>query len=630
MCGITGIFSSQETLSHFKLEKMTSSLAHRGPDGSGLWFSKNKKVGLGHRLLKIMDDSSGSQPITSFDENIVISVNGEFYDFESIKKNLIGKGYTFQTHSDSEILLCLYQEYGIDFIKKLRGEFSFILYDQNKNRLIAGRDRFGIKPLCYHLDPHGTLFIASEAKSMLSIGIGNHWDEKAFSHSLFLQYLPQDKTFFKDIHLVKPGHFILYDGEKLTQNKYWDIDFPTTKSPSPITNLTEESLTSDLENLLIESIQTRLQGNKDICFHLSGGLDSSLIAAMASKISGKASTCFSISFENKDYDESNFAQKTVEHIGGKLIQTSVNTKKVIENLEKAVYFTEGTTINNHLVAKFLLNKKIKESGFKIAFTGEGADEGMGGYSHLRQDHFGENITSHENDLITDIQFSKQFIPAFENIKDEWGFVPSFLQAKGFMGTQINEFINPSLKNKLPFQELSQELLSSLDSSQLKSRSKVDKSTYLWMKFTLANYILKTLGDGCEMAHGIEGRVPFLDHKLFEYMKNIPIDFKITPSTEKYLLRKVAEKYLPPEIYNRPKKTFMAPPLLLDNREGIEFINDHLRSNDFRNFKFFDSKSIISWLDTLQHLSVSEKASQEPLIMVILTSFFIQKNFKLST
>ncbi len=631
MCGFFAIYLRERIVSETTLNQGTAILSHRGPDQQGIWLSKNRQVGIGHRRLNIMDQLGGNQPLMTEDQTLCTAVNGEFYDEEIIKKSLIKKGYNFQTKSDSELVLALYQEYGLNFIEYLRGEFSFVIYDEKKHHLIGVRDRFGIKPFCYHLNNNGDLYLASEAKAILKTGVIPQWNNFALYHSFCFQYLPQNETLFNSIHQLPPGHLLIYDGNNLRIKRYWDLDFPLENIPS--SDINENSLINILDQQLREAISIRLRSdNVPICCHLSGGIDSATIAALASKINGKPLPCFTISFNHNLYDETAISERLAKHIGAKFYPILADVEDLIEVLEKAVYFSEGLAINNHLSAKYILNREIKKAGFKIALTGEGSDELFLGYTHFRQDiqsQFSQAIF--DNNLVaTGIHISNETTLSLNKIEQEIGFIPSFMKAKSAMGYKLHQLLNDDFKNLFNSDTIYDHILSNLDTKkQIIDHKKIDQSSYLWIKFSLAGYILKTLGDGCEMAHGIEGRVPFLDHILFDFVKKIPLNLKINQGIEKYILRETVKKYITPEIYQRAKHPFMSPPLSLhQNKKGLTFINDCLRCHDFQKMSLFNHQKVTNYLDTMINQTIEQQIASEPVIMMMLTTFILRQQYNL--
>ena len=631
MCGILGIYKSKGTIEETFLNHAIHFLSHRGPDGQGIWLSENKQIAIGHRRLNIVDILGGSQPLFSEDNKFCTAVNGEFYDDLRLRNNLKSKGYQFKTKSDSELVLYLYQEYGLDFIHQLRGEFSFILYDDKNKRIIGVRDRFGIKPLCYHLSKDHTLYIASEAKAIFAAGIRPEWNNYALYHAFCFQYLPQNQTLFQSIYQLPPGHLFIFDGEELKVKRYWDLNFPSKDINEHKIN--KNDFIEGLDYHIKEAISLRLRAdNVSICCHLSGGIDSASIASIASQIYGKPLPCFSVSFSHKMYDETEIAQQLAQHINAEFYPILVDEEEIIDVLADAVYYSEGLAINNHLAAKYILNREIKKLEFKIALTGEGSDEIFAGYPHLKQDFQEQSYSDifQSNFISNGVQISNEKTLPLERIKKQLGFIPSFIKAKSAIGYKLHNLLDKDFKKTFNSENIYDDIFLKIDvPKQLNQTYKVYQSSYLWIKFTLAGYILKTLGDGCEMAHGIEGRVPFLDHILFDFVKNIPLELKINKGVEKYILRETVKNYITPEIYSRQKHPFMSPPLsFYNNQKGLEFINDCLRSVQFQKLPFYNAKKVISYLDSISNQSLAEQIASEPVIMLMLTSFLLSQGYNL--
>ncbi len=629
MCGILSLWSDEEIQPNL-FQIALDTLVHRGPDDEGAWFSDNRSIGLGHKRLSIIDLDYGHQPFSNEDEKIHLVVNGEFYDFENIRRDLIERGHKFSSHSDSEVALHLYEEYGLDFVHHLRGEFALVLYDQNKNQMIAVRDRFGIKPLCFAKDERA-LYIASEAKAIFAAGYKARWDRYAFLHACHVQYTPQDRTLFEGISQLKPGHILIYDGSDVRIKKYWDMDYPQ----GSLDRISDEQAHIEAFTAQFKAaIKLRLRSDAPVCFHLSGGLDSSAVAALGMDLQGKPMDCFTVAFEQNGYNELPFAQELANEKGANLHVVPVSQDDLVHVISDAVYHSEGLAINGHLAGKFLLSKAIREAGFKVALTGEGADEVLAGYPHFREDLLSESDPKtlkalyDTNEKLAGVFLAHGDALPRKAVEEALGFVPSFLRAKASLGFRVNQLLSDAFKTG---QDIYAKLISDFDvSNQLQGRNVVDQSSYLWSKLALTNYILRTLGDGCEMAHSIEGRVPFLDHHLFEHLRNVPMGMKIKGMTEKYILREAAKPYITKTIYERQKHPFIAPPVTRFSNSALnEYIQDTLRSDDFAAMPFWDQPKVLHWLDIVPDMDAKEQAASEPVLMMILSSFLIHQRFNLS-
>jgi len=623
MCGLLGTFS-QAPIHPDLFETALDKLEHRGPDDTGTFRSQNENVTIGHRRLSLIDLNGGKQPFVSPDNKVVVAVNGEFYGYKEIRRQLQRDGFIFKSNSDSEIALFLYEKHGLDFITHLRGEFSIIIWDERQHLFAAVRDRFGIKPLCYRHNDKG-FYVASEAKAILALDESRpQWDKDAFFSAASRQYIPGDRTLFEGVKQVPPGHMLIFKDNHLEINKYWDLDYPQQALV-----IDERDAISQFRHLLDESVQMRLQADRPACVHLSGGLDSSAISCLAAKYQQEL-TCFTVSFEDSNYDELPLARETANFIGADLQVIKVSTRDIVDKLEKAVYFSEGLGINGHFAAKFMLNQHIAQQGFSIALTGEGADELLAGYPHLRQDLFLQDDDYlkqlfNTNTASSGIMLAQGKTLPLSGLKP-LGFIPSFLKAKSSMGYKIHSLLDNDFIESNHKRDCYAELLKEFDlDKQLKGRHKVEQSLYLWMKTAMVQYILRTLGDGCEMAHSIEGRLPFLDHKLFEFCRELPLNLKIRGHVEKYILREALRDILPAEIYHRQKHPFMAPPLSTQP-QVIELLQDTLRSNSFAKLPFFDGHKVKQLLERMHLMDKAECKAWDPVLFTLLSSTFIQRQF----
>jgi asparagine synthase (glutamine-hydrolysing) len=639
MCGLAGIYSWRAPVTAEKIRRGTNALIHRGPDGEGIWISPRANMGLGHRRLSIVDLSTGAQPIASENGKKHIIVNGEFYDHARIRADLEKRGHIFRTRSDSEIVLHLYEEYGFNCLEHLRGEFAFVLWDEDKQQMFAARDRFGIKPLVYAATG-GTVLLASEAKALFAMGLPAAWDEEAFFHASAMQYTPQDRTLFKGVLPLKPGHALVARNGMVETFKYWDMDFPAEKDIQTVTD--EPGIISDFTHELNEAIRLRLMADVPVCFHLSGGLDSASVLGMATAQTGRRVDAFTVSFNHEGYDELSIAQEMAEHSGANLHAVHVSQEDLVTNLPDAVYYGEGLAINGHLAGKYLLNRAIRAAGFKVALTGEGSDEILAGYPHLRQDLFrhasandaeAAQMTARlyaTNGASAGLQLADGEMLPTSAVRTQLGYVPAFIEAKAALGHRVAGVLSDSFRARFAATDAFASLMNAIPSGQLAGRHPVNQSSWLWSKLALANYILRTLGDGMEMAQSVEGRLPFLDHKLFEFARRLPMSLKIRGTVEKYILREAAKPFITPTIYKRQKHPFLAPPLSrFTGGRLMTMIKDTLSSGSFAAVPFFDAARASDLVARLPQMTEREQTATEPVLMTMLTAHMIQERFGLS-
>ncbi len=628
MCGIIAVKLQQGIVETDKLQLALDTLHTRGPDGEGLWQSDSRQVALGHKRLSIIGLGNSQQPISNEDKTIHIVVNGEFYGFEEIRTKLEEQGHQFQTDSDSEIALHLYEQYGLDCLDYLRGEFAFVLYDEKKEQLFAARDRFGIKPLCYAI-VENNLFIASQAKALFALGVEKYWDHQSLFHSCHMQYVLPDRTLFRGITQLQPGYFLIAKDKKLTSHCYWDSNYS-----SSVKNYDANELIAQFRDIFSEAVKLRLRADVPICCHLSGGLDSSAVLGLAVKYSNKPIPAFCVSFSEQNYNELAIAKETAQLVGVPLHVVPISQEKLIAHLSDAVYASEGIAINGHLPAKYLLNQAIRQAGYKVALTGEGSDEVVAGYPHFRMDLLRQQQNHQEMESLQQKNLASVGIMLAEGnslstdaILQRLAFVPSFLQAKASLGYKLRGFLSEDFKQSFVAKDSYRDLMNHI-TADLTSFEQVNQSMYLWQKTSLPNYILKTLGDGCEMAHSIEGRLPFLDHKLFEFVQTLPTNLKINKLVEKYILREATRDVLSERVYKRQKHPFVAPPIsVFSSHSSHEMMNDLLTSQSFCHLSIFNHAKVAELLAMCQKKD-SRQQVFDPVLLTILSIAILNQCYQL--
>jgi len=641
MCGIVGLFSQEKLLSSSLLQKAMQSLLHRGPDSQNSWVSPSQKVALGHTRLSIIDLSTGQQPLSNENGKIHAIINGEFYGFEKIRSELEEKGHTFKTHSDSEILIHLYEEYGPACLEKLRGEFAFALWDEANQLFFAARDRFGIKPL-YYSNYKDTFYCASEIKAILALGVPAAWDEEAFyftQHALGTNL--QNRSLFKGIYQIPPGHYLLASPNHQQIVQYWDFDYPEAGKIS--SSYSEQDYIEQFRAEFEEAIKLRLRADVPVGCYLSGGLDSCSVLGFASRHSAKPIEAYTISFEKPEYDELSIAEEMARQAGANFHPITVKQQELMDSFSDAIWHTETLSLNNNCVAKFLLSKAVHQAGCKVVLTGEGSDEIFGGYPHFRKDMLLYNTQGQDpqeikkiiqdlnsNNLIsTGIMIPEGAGIDLTSVQKILGFVPSFIESSATYAAKCRSLFSQDFSERFGERDAYQYLLAGLDlNNQVFGRDPVNQSLYLWSKFALPNYMLTLLGDRMEMAHSIEGRLPFLDHKFIEFVRTLPIALKIKGMTEKYILREAAKPFITETVYKRQKHPFLAPPASLEKEGRNLFIQETLRSADFRKVPFYDQKKVIELLDKLPTLSVAQSTALDTVLMTLCSASLLQKHFHL--
>lgn len=618
MCGITGFWKAEglEDGAKTVLEKMMKTLEHRGPDGCGYHVDKKNGLAMGHGRLSIIDLNTGSQPLFNKDKTRVLTVNGEFYNYKRIRTRLrLEEGATFETKSDSEIALPLYERYGLDFVSHLRGEFAFVLYDQDKDRLALVRDRFGVKPMFYHVRPGG-IYWGSEIKALLA----NPEVPRAFSaegalHQLMHTMVPGTSA-FKDIYALKPGHMLLIsrrgDQFDIKEHKYWDMDFPEEDERD--NSLSAEYHIEQTRESLADAVQQRLEADVPVGCYLSGGIDSCSMLGMSAAMQQSPVKAFTISFDNKDYDEAHIAKEMAENVGADQEQINLSATELYgDNYVKTVWHSERTFYNTLGVAKFCMSRRVNESGYRVVVTGEGSDELFGGYPAFKRDmlrhglkdgHDPEEVASYHklmeetNKLFKGAILSEDTVshPAMDSLV---GFTPSWIQP----WLQTLEIARPLLHGdvlaELKDYDPIEAIAGSIDKTQLDGRHALDKAQYTWSKTMLECQILNWGGDRVDMANSMESRPAFLDHHVAAMAVQIPPHYRIHGNTEKWVLREAMQQILPPVLYKREKFAFMAPPSHTDKKkqEGLNaLLEEYMNPQAIRDVGLFDPVRLQDFLE----------------------------------
>ena len=641
MCGIVGVFSRRDPISATVMERTTDSLYHRGPDGRRHWIAADKRVALGHARLSIIDLATGDQPIASEDGRTRIVVNGEFYGYESIQRELERSGHRLRTRSDSEIALHLYEDFGVQCLHHLRGEFAFVLWDETNRTMFAARDRFGIKPLFYTFHKE-TLYLASEVKALFAAGVPARWDGESVYHSVEFGAHPV-RTLFDNVFQVPPGHYLLATDKHVQLKQYWDFDYPKTNGK--VLQRSDAEYAAEFRHTLEEAVRVRLRADVPVGCYLSGGLDSCSVLGLAAKHHPEPIRAFTLTFDHGDYDEEAEAKEMAAKVGAEFNPIPIRQDDLADHFSDAIFQSETFCWNAHGVAKYLLSRAVRNAGYKVVITGEGSDEILGGYAHFRRDMLLYNRNGQDPatvaSLVRDLEklnpVSRGLLlpdgeaKPLENVKRLLGFVPSWIETFSARSVKMQAVFSGDFGTMIGTRHSYQPLFSDLDvRGQLAGRDPVHQSLYLWSKTVLPGYILNMLGDRMEMAHSVEGRVPFLDHHVVELIRSQPVTQKIRGMTEKYVLREAVRDLISDTVYRRQKHPFLSPPATLNPKEKLSaFVQDTLRSSVLGSIPFFDQEKVIALLDGLDGMEERSRITNDQVLMTLVSACVLQDRFRLA-
>lgn len=645
MCGLIAAQLQSPWLTDDRLDAALATIAHRGPDGSASWFSEDRRTALGHVRLSIIGLDNGVQPLSHARGDLNVVVNGEFYGYQAIRTRLREQGYRFITESDSEIALHLYDQHGLGFVDHLRGEFAVVVADRRSGELIAARDRFGIKPLFYACI-NGDVLFASEAKALLALGVPARWDAQGVLGDL--SGMRSDAFLLQDIQQVPPGCLVIAKDGAVRIQRYWQNSYPT-EAVLQDDRRSEAEIVAEFRSVLDDAVAERLTADVEVACYLSGGLDSSAVLGLAQARLDRPIRAFTIAFEGA-FDESPLAQRTAAFTGSNYEPVPVSPQSMADALEDTVWHCERPIFNANSAAKFLLSRAVRDAGIKVVFTGEGSDEMLAGYLFERRDLmlYGGGYADQaaretaiaqlleSNPLSRAIMFPTGApAPGIAHIRAAIGHCPSWIQGMSVQYRQLSDLMRPDAPGGQDLGAPYTKFLAELDiPGQIAGRDAVNTALYLWQKSMLINFILTVLADRMEMAHSIEGRVPFLDHQVAEYAAGLPVAYKIRETTEKYVLREATRDVITPELYARQKHPFLAPPLQPATRTVKadplrQRCEDIIRSRSFGDQPFFDPVKSVAYLDAVASGDATITSEASAIILRMATFSLMQTRFGVS-
>jgi asparagine synthase (glutamine-hydrolysing) len=544
-----------EEVSASDVHRMCQTIVHRGPDDEGIYA--RGVVGLGMRRLSIIDLAGGKQPIHNEDKSVWVVFNGEIYNFPELRRELLSRGHQFYTHSDTEVIVHLYEEMGADCVKKLRGMFAIALYDERKNSLLLARDRLGKKPLHYALN-HGRLLFGSEIKTMLAVApeLAEINLEGVLQYFCFA-YVPDPSTAFRRIHKLPPGHLLEFSQGEVKVRQYWDV--PTYGNHPP---KSEEECLEELESRLLEAVRIRLISDVPLGAMLSGGVDSSIVVALMARASSGPVKTFSIGFRNQDFNEAEYARLVAQHYGTEHHELIVDPN-IAETLEMLSGMMEEPFGDSSMIPTYYVSKLARQH-VTVALSGDGGDELYAGYDryivNLRRQRYnvppwlGQIYRRHVHPVVPQSVRGRNLawnisLTSRDRYIDGLSFLPAFHRERSLFS---DEFLAEAGQYADPFQQFQQYYEQAPASDVLSRLLYLDTKTYL-----AADILTKV--DRMSMATSLEVRAPLLDHEFVEWSAGLPIEWKYRNDTRKYLLKKLAERVgIPPALLHRPKQGFSLP------------------------------------------------------------------------
>jgi len=608
---------------------MITPLHHRGPDDCGFYLEE--RIGLAHARLSIIDLTTGKQPIHNEDQTIWVVFNGEIFNFIELRKQLEHDGHHFYTHTDTEVLVHLYEQYGAAFVHHLNGQFSIALWDKKNQTLLLIRDRTGIVPLFYCKDQNRLLF-ASEIKALLPV--------RNLAPSMNIQALDQIFTFwaplspetvFDDVFEIPPGQMLIASKTGFKLQQYWDWSFP---EDNHYIEGSEENLADQLHDLLIDATRIRLRSDVPVGAYLSGGLDSSVLVSLIHHYGNVALRTFSLGFDDKELDESSYQSELIQHLHTRHSQVQCQNSDIANNFEKAVWHTETPILRSAPIPMMLLSDLVKKQQYKVVLTGEGADEVLGGYDLFKEgkirQFWARQPDSHLRPLLLKrlypyLNISKtqslSYISNFFGEQLEKSHLPWFSHIPRWSTTaRTKTFFSDALQSRL-----SDHAINRMEAglpANIGQWHSFNQSQYIEAKSLMSGYLLCSQGDRMLMANSIEGRFPFLDHRVIEFANRLQPSLKMKVLNEKYLLKKAMAKYLPASILKRYKQPYRAPNIpAFIGQHAPDYIHELLSHKSLTENGYFNPSKVARLLAKIEKGRAIGNADNMALVGILSTQMW---------
>ncbi|TIM09695.1 asparagine synthase (glutamine-hydrolyzing) [Mesorhizobium sp.] len=634
MCGFGGYFGSIRDAEAL-LARMTAAIAHRGPDEQGKFVAAD--AGLGHARLSVIGIGDGQQPMSDVSGNLTIAFNGEIFNYLELREGLIAKGRRFRTSSDTEVILHLYDEMGEDCLSLLNGDFAFAIWDNRRRRMVLARDRMGVRPLFY-TNRDGVLYFASEIKALLKVpGVSAEIDPIALDQIFTLWAPIAPRTAFRNIHELEPASVMIATPGQVTVKRYWHLDYPHRDAPSKLT--TEDDAAEELQALLSDAVRLRMRADVPVGSYLSGGLDSSLVSALAAGMTPLQLQTFSVTFDSAEHDESAFQTEMASALGARHRTIACQAGDIAGVFPEVIRFAERPIIRTSPAPLYQLSGLVREAGLKVVLTGEGADEVFAGYDIFREARVRRFCARQPASRMRPQLFrrlypylpglqqqSVEYLAAFFGAGNAALDDPLFSHRPRFKTTAAAKiFFSGDLRATLKGYDAAEELVSRLPQA-FSLWHPLHQAQYLESRFLLPGYILSSQGDRMAMAHGIEGRFPYLDHRLVEFAARLPPDMKLKGLVEKHILRKAAGHLLPSAIRERAKQPYRAPEARSFVGAGeLDYVSDLLSEASIAAGGLFNAKAVASLHEKCRTQPASGFRDNAAFVGILSTQLW-QKNF----
>ncbi|MBA2125167.1 asparagine synthase (glutamine-hydrolyzing) [Hyphomicrobium methylovorum] len=636
MCGIFGIIdlNGRRNIPSSVLKRAADAMHHRGPDEEG--YLQRPGFGFASKRLSIVGISDGHQPMHNETKTVSVVFNGEIYDHDDWRNDLTARGHKLVTHCDTEILPHMWEEYERDMFAKLNGQFAIALFDERKQSFILARDRFGICPLYWtRTTRFGTdwLIFGSEIKTIFATGLVEPKPDRRGIDAVF-NFLAVAGPFscFEGINILPPGRFLTIerggsnDEAKISERTYWDMDFPDQGQESRPSNETE--YVDRLESILHDSVRRRLRADAPVASYLSGGVDSSTVVAMAKDILGKAPATYTVKIRDPKLDETEQAAIISRHLDAHPRVVACGSDEIVANYQNLLVATETPVTDTSCTALMMLASAVHEDGYKVALTGEGSDEWLAGYPWYKFQRgvelLGKISGGRLDNAVTERFFtwlgcSKEAGAYLRRCVTSAGGPHAFQRFYDLLGASRFRFYSSRMLSELSAHDPYLAFQPNLD--RLRRWHPINRAVYWGGKIHLPGQLLSLKGDRIAMSQSVEMRYPFLDNNVFDFLAGIDPNLKLKGFREKYLLRRVSERWLPKSVAWRPKGMFRAPldGFFLDQR--LPYVDELLSEESIKKAGYFDPAEVTKWRTQYTELSTRfyQRSSMELGLVAVLAT-----------
>ena len=634
MCGIAGIFHQHLTpVNPGIIKNMLHRIAHRGPDESGIYSGPG--IGIGNVRLSIIDITGGSQPMSDVTGRYRIVFNGEIFNYIELKKELQQKGIQLKTNSDTEVLVQLYAIFGEQCLYKLNGQFAFAIWDKMTKELFLARDRVGIRPLFYYYK-NETFTFGSEIKAILeSPEIAADLNYQSLKQIFTCWTTLSPNTIFKDIKELPPGHFMKVTRNNIHMNKYWELDF---SGVSLSHQMSLPDALDEFSHVLNDAVRIRLRADVPVAAYVSGGLDSSIITSVIKNLEPDVLQTFSIGFENETFDETPFQREVSKYLNTHHVARKINNHDIASHFKKVIWHSEIPLLRTAPTPMMLLSEQVRESNIKVVMTGEGADEMFGGYNIFKEAEIRRFWAR---------QPHSTWRPSL--LKKLYPYLPQMANAnvqalKFFFGYKLQESRHPLYSHLLRWHNTShvQKYLSREIREEVKEYhplvevekllpegftgwDQLSKAQWLESTIFMSGYLLSSQGDRMAMANSVEGRYPFLDHRVVEFAATLPDRLKLNGLNEKYVLKKYIKGKIPDSVVKRPKQAYRAPVSeVFLNEHQPEWLKEIMNEGYLKETGIFDPEMVKKLMIKLKNGGAASEIDNMALTGVISTQILYKQ------